>query len=421
MIGLSRIFLFFKNIFYIFANMKTTKEFRDELYAKYGKRLIVPDDAEYIGNKKNIKVICPKHGVKWMKPNNLLSGAKCRDCGYECVSVKNSDTLQNFLEKAHKTHGDKYDYPFIHDEYGKVEKIHILCKKCGKLFEQRPAMHIQGNGCSNCHSFPQKYTTQALKKAITKKHPDIELISEYNGDNDSTIKVRCKKHDIEWETTPHRLNQQKHGCRKCYDEDRIAKIREKQAKIFQKFIEKHYKPLYDISNVEYINEHTDVKLICPTHGEFTLKPTKMLYRLDGCPYCNESHLEREIRIALDNLGIKYIRQKSFEWLRNKMPLRLDFYLVEHNIAIECQGEHHINEGSGIFKSKDKFQDNFTRDKLKLRLCKERNIPIIYIFGKHHSNSRLNEQFNHMYDDALFIEDIMKDNTILLNKIKRAAN
>lgn len=88
--------------------MKTTKEFRKELYAKYGKRLIIPDDAEYIGSKKDIKVICPKHGVKWMRPNNLLNGAQCRDCGYETVSQKNSDTPQEFLKKARKTHGDNY-------------------------------------------------------------------------------------------------------------------------------------------------------------------------------------------------------------------------------------------------------------------------------------------------------------------------
>lgn len=120
--------MFIQKFFYIFAYMKTTEEFRKELYTKYGKRLIIPDDAEYIGSKKDIKVICPKHGIKWMRPNNLLNGAQCRDCGYEVISQKNSDTPQEFLKKACKTHRDNYDYPFIFDEYGKKDKIHILCK-----------------------------------------------------------------------------------------------------------------------------------------------------------------------------------------------------------------------------------------------------------------------------------------------------
>lgn len=43
--------------------------------------------------------------------------------------------------------------------------------------------------------------------------------------------------------------------------------------------------------------------------------------------------------------------------------------------------------------------------------------MIYILNKENSKYRLDEQFNHMYDDALFIEDVMKDNSILLDKIK----
>jgi hypothetical protein len=68
--------------------------------------------------------------------------------------------------------------------------------------------------------------------------------------------------------------------------------------------------------------------------------------------------------------------------------------------------------------KDKFEDKVCRDKLKYNLCKEHNIPIIYIFNKFHSSHRLDEHFNHMYDDALLIEDIIEDNSILLNEIKK---
>ena len=138
--------------------MKTTEQFRNELYAKFGKRLIIPNDAVYIGSKKDIKVICPKHGIKWMRPNNLLSGAKCRDCGYEDASLKMQDTPEEFLEKARKRHGDKYEYPYIYEEYGKVERISILCKKCGNIFKQRSAFHVLGNGCSYCNQELRDYS-----------------------------------------------------------------------------------------------------------------------------------------------------------------------------------------------------------------------------------------------------------------------
>jgi hypothetical protein len=266
--------------------------------------------------------------------------------------------------------------------------------------------------------FHEKYTTETLKKAIHKKHPNIELISEYLGDNDSEITVKCAIHNEKWKTTPHRLSQQKHGCKKCYHEERKRIINEIQSKKFQKFLEENYKPLYDISKVNYKDNKTKVKLFCPIHGEFSLRPDKMINRLDGCPFCKESHLERETRIVLDKLGIEYEREKTFDWLANKIKMSIDFYLPQYNIAIECQGEQHIIERDNSLMNKtDKFKDKVYRDKLKLTQCKENNVETIYIFNKLHSANRLNEQFNHMYDDALFIEDIIKDNNILLNKIK----
>jgi hypothetical protein len=145
----------------------------------------------------------------------------------------------------------------------------------------------------------------------------------------------------------------------------------------------------------------------------------MLSRLDGCPYCRESHLERDTRIILDGLHIAYEREKKFKWLKNIIQMPLDFYLLEYNIVIECQGEQHIIErDDSLMNKNDKFEDKIRRDKLKYNLCKEHNIPIIYIFNKLHSSHRLDEHFNHMYDDALFIEDIIEDSNILLNEIKK---
>jgi hypothetical protein len=96
---------------------------------------------------------------------------------------------------------------------------------------------------------------------------------------------------------------------------------------------------------------------------------------------------------------------------------LDFYLPDYNIAIECQGEQHIIErDDSLMNRSDKFEDKVYRDKLKFNQCKKNGVKIIYIFNKLHSANRLNELFEHIYDDSLFIEDINGNNEILLNKI-----
>ena len=266
--------------------------------------------------------------------------------------------------------------------------------------------------------FPEKYTIDSLKEHILKIHPNIEIISDNYIDNDSKIIVRCKIHGIIWETTAHRLSQQKFACRKCYDEYRKEIIRKAKEKEFLHFLEKHYKGIYDFSKVKYVNNKTKITLICPEHGEFQLRPDKIVNRLDGCPFCNESHLEREIRVVLDNLEIKYEREKTFSWLKSKQNLYLDFYLPDYNIAIECQGEQHIDKRDGSIMNKhDNFEEKVNRDKIKHKLCADNKIEIIYIFNKKFSNKILDEMFENIYDDSLFIEDIFENNSILLKQIK----
>ena len=266
--------------------------------------------------------------------------------------------------------------------------------------------------------FPEKYTLESLKEHILKIHPNIEIISNNYVDNDTKIIVRCKIHGNIWETTAHRLSQQKFACRKCYDEYRTNLIRKTKEKEFLSFLNEKYGNIYDYSKVKYVNNKTKVTLICPEHGEFSLRPDKMINRLDGCPYCKESHLERRTRLLLSNNNINFENQKTYDWLTYKSNMFIDFYLPEYNIAIECQGEQHVVDRDSLMNKKDTFEEKVNRDLLKNELCAEHGIKIIYIFNKIHSSNRLNEDFKHIYDNSLFIEDIEKNNSILINEIKR---
>ena len=56
-------------------------------------------------------------------------------------------TLEEFIEKARKKHGDKYDYGLIKEYKGGKQKVPIICKKHG-VFYQRAEDHLFGHGCS---------------------------------------------------------------------------------------------------------------------------------------------------------------------------------------------------------------------------------------------------------------------------------
>lgn len=66
----------------------------------------------------------------------------------------------------------------------------------------------------------------------------------------------------------------------------------------------------------------------------------------------------------------------FPWLKDKRFMRLDFYLPNNNIAIECQGIQHFTDvvfGNGC----QTLQGIQRRDKLKKQLCNDNGINVIY--------------------------------------------
>ena len=56
---------------------------------------------------------------------------------------------------------------------------------------------------------------------------------------------------------------------------------------------------YNYNDSKYLTIDTKIKIICPIHGEFWQTPYSHLQGC-GCPKCNESKLEREIRMFLEN-------------------------------------------------------------------------------------------------------------------------
>lgn len=97
----------------------------------------------------------------------------------------------------------------------------------------------------------------------------------------------------------------------------------------------------------------------------------------GCPMCKESKLEIQLRNFLLDNDIDFIAQKRFDWLRNKYPMSLDFYLPKYNIAIECQGIQHFKKVRNTFFNEEKVKKTKINDKLKRKLCEKYGIKIFY--------------------------------------------
>jgi very-short-patch-repair endonuclease len=80
---------------------------------------------------------------------------------------------------------------------------------------------------------------------------------------------------------------------------------------------------------------------------------------------------------LEELGIKYIRQYSFETCRYINRLSFDFYLPELNTCIEFDGIQHFKPVS-IFGGDKSFELSKQRDKCKNDWCYENKVNLIRI-------------------------------------------
>jgi very-short-patch-repair endonuclease len=58
-------------------------------------------------------------------------------------------------------------------------------------------------------------------------------------------------------------------------------------------------------------------------------------------------------------------------------MKLDFYLQEYNVAIECQGLQHFKKIEYFEKKNDGIEGRIKRDKKKKELCEKHGIKIFY--------------------------------------------
>lgn len=155
------------------------------------------------------------------------------------------------------------------------------------------------------------------------------------------------------------------GCPKCSGKARKTKDD------FIKEANDIHKGKYDYSKTEYKNAHTKICIICPQHGPFYQLPHNHLQG-KGCPICNESKLEKEIREELDKNGINYVYQWHLPWNKH---FSLDFFIPSINMGIECQGIQHFEDGH--FKNIS-LKEIVERDKYKADSCKKHGIEIILL-------------------------------------------
>ena len=188
----------------------TTNEFIEKAKNVHGDKYDY-SKVEYKNAITKVCIICPKHGEFWQTPAEHLSGYGCKYCG-----GTNKLTIEQFIDKARKIHGDKYDYSKVEYINNKT-KVCIICPKHGE-FWQAPNYHLSGQGCKKCSDElnglkKRKTKEQFIEEAqkIHGKRYDYSKV-EYLGNN-KKVCIICPEHGEFWQT-PY-LHLKGNGCSKC--------------------------------------------------------------------------------------------------------------------------------------------------------------------------------------------------------------
>lgn len=313
-------------------------------------------------------IICPKHGEFEQSYNTHSKGVRCPKCAKEnIIRCGFKITKENFLERAERIHGDKYEYNLSNFNNNK-SKIKIKCLIHG-WFEQSVSNHLIGQGCPICGNIEKRNKSSLDKDNFIQcaiqvhgnkfDYSNVEYIN-----NKTKVCIICPIHGEFWQTPNAHLNG--NGCAKCIGRNRSLEDFINEAR-------KVHGDNYDYSLSNYITSEIKIKIKCNKCGHiFKQKPWSHLQN-HGCPKCKFSKGELEIEKLLTNNNIIFECQKRFNWLGKQS---LDFYIPSIKTAIEVQGHQHF-DGSRCFGNTNNFKKIIERDKCKSDLCKKNNINLIY--------------------------------------------
>lgn len=221
-----------------------------------------------------------------------------------------------------------------------------------------------------------KLTWEEFKERFNKRGFDgIRLIGmdgEKYGGSHSIIEAECVKHG-KFKVESRRLLKAMFGCNECAKEYRNSLQTKTTEEFIQESKERFGNGKFNYDSVVYVNSKTKVELICNEHGAFKVRPSDHLSKMEGCPMCKQSKLERMVSVWLDNMKVTYIPQKRFDWLGN---MSLDFYIPSMKLGIECQGKQHFLLGG--WSKNFNFDAQIERDIRKKELCEKNGVAVMYM-------------------------------------------
>jgi hypothetical protein len=263
--------------------------------------------------------------------------------------------------------------------------VTIICRDHGP-FLQRPANHLEGQGCPRCGKTKQvSGQTKTLHQFIMQAqalHGDRYTYNRVKYSLSHTkVLITCGLHGSFAQTPDSHLSGR--GCPACARSTRAEVQRSNTKEFLGKATLKHGEK-YDYRYVTYTDARSRVTIFCPKHGVFRQTPTRHLTG-SGCPRCSESKGETIVRKVLMDIGVNFAQEYRIRACRFKKPLPFDFAVIDDRRVlglVEYHGRQHYEVARFSRVSNEKAAQNLAvrrwMDAIKSAYCVENKIPLLVI-------------------------------------------
>ena len=217
---------------------------------------------------------CLIHDHIWkVNAIDLLKGGGSPKCGYIKSAKKRVLKVEEFIERARASHGDKYDYSLVHQFKRQKEYVKIICPIHGE-FEQSAQSHYLGSECTKCW---QDRRSSVLSDSWEETLIDFREEHGYTYEYDESTFVNvstpmtlfCKKHGaFNQKPVSHKNGR---GCSKC-GRDRIkASLLTSWNDVLRSF-KKIHGNRFTYNSKSYKDLDTSMEMFCSLHGKFLQTP-----------------------------------------------------------------------------------------------------------------------------------------------------
>lgn len=335
--------------------------------------------------RTKVVVTCKIHGDFEILPSNLFQGANCRYCATAHAGNERRVGKKELIGRLKNKFGNLYEV----DKNSVVKAtspIRLNCKTHG-WFEGIIGNLLNSSGCPNCKN--EKAAAIRNKQLKLSRREIIKRFKLLHGDNysydemypdgiNSVARIHCPNHGyFEQKVSTHLQGK---GCPDCGAEQRRINQLLSQNELYIRLKDVHgglfiYPPNLGLELRE------SLPIICREHGIF-LQPLRIHLDGNGCSECSQSLGARQVSFWLTEHEINYQVEAHIPAGKKGLPLRADFYLPDHEIYIEYDGEQHFKPiaffGMDEKTSISVFNEQIERDRAKEKWILDNGFKLLRI-------------------------------------------